>query len=267
MKVIVLFLLVALILVIWFLFCGRRRENFFNDLSVDISWTPPVVPDPSNISYRWKICTGATCASTPPSSWPYPTNTTSATSVVLTSANCPGCDFGEFVYFAVMSTDTSTGLFSPWTTVTMSLNPTLSGTAVITGPSGVPIAPGQVSFNYALTLQYPGGPPPSIANQDLETTLTRGTSVFTMTQPLASSNPVVGNTVHYTAVGSLQSSAWEPSTPQSLEAGDVLKFTALIAESTVSPNPVIFYGTQTVSVTAPAPVAPGSPTGITWNIS
>ena len=273
MKVVVLATIVFVALFLFLLLCkGRRIDHFFNNDSVTVSWTAPSVPDPSNLAYQWTVCntTGTACTPTIGSgSWSAPVTTTS-TSVVLTSTNCVGCEFGGNFTFAVRSIDTSSQLNSGWSNSQIPLQQTVGGSAVVTDSSGVGLAVGSGTFRYVAEVGYASTPPvPSDLVSQMQITLTRGSTVYSIDGDLTPANTAgPGNMYSYIGQGSFSSQTWTPSAPGDLQMNDTLAFTALVANNgtsvATSTSPVYFFGTKSISITA---VAPGAPSVLSFAVS
>lgn len=277
MKLVVLVLILALIFVLYILLCRNSRDGFFNNDNITVSWVAPSVTDPSNLAYQWTVCNGSasTCGAPTPDTAPWLASSTASTSsVVLSSSNCPNCEFGSNFLFAVRSIDTASSLTSGWTVSQISVAQSANGSALITDNTGNSLSVGSSAANYSLTVDYPSTPPsPSGLIAQLQVTVTRGTDVYNLVQNLSpASLPGPSNTYTYNGsanFGSSTSNLWSPSPPGDLQNGDVVKFTSLVAseESVVADeqvNPVYFFGTQTENISA---VAPGAPTSISFAIS
>lgn len=258
-----LLVIVALIVLAFVLWRKNVKEHFFGGTSLSITWTPPAgYPTPQNLVYNWNVCTTAGCDPSNPSSWPNAPQTTPAGTLVpliLTNANCPGCDFNESILFAVQSFDTVSKLTSGWVVTTFNLNSQMTAVTTLTDQNGNTLAPGSTGFSQNITLSAPIGDPQN-ATHMVTAAVTRGSTVYTYVVP----NALIMNspsTFSYSSTFTTQPNMlWtlSPGAPGPLQTGDVVTLTDLIVDGN-SNGQVYYYGQTTTTVTA---VIPGAPSNV-----
>ena len=265
MRLEVLLLIVGLIIVAFVIWNQSFTENFFGNLSVTVSWQAPVPPYPDPLLYTWAACISPASGSCDPNpaNWPIQGGTpTPATSVTLNNANCNGCDFGQTLNFAVMSTDTVTFLTSSWTTSTIVLTPSTTQISVtLTDSSGAPLHVNSQDIGINITSGITGtvGTPINIPTQVV---LTRNGTPYTAFLTAQTTVPSGPPPITYSYAVSLVSSEiqWSPSAPGPIENGDNVVASVMIYSGTTN---VLYYGPTSVTVSE---VAPPAPSGLSWSI-
>lgn len=282
--------LIVIFLVIWLIFRGVTRENFFPNKSVTVHWAPNEIT-PQDIAYNWGVCitgppstTGGNvgrCANQTPAyppgnpgpGWDYKGQTArGATSLVLDNSNCLLCNTGQILHLQLQSVNLAVPSQpkSAWTIFTIDLS---SSATVVknsisdsTNPN-VALYPGSTGFTYVLQLNQPA----FVASNDaiVSVNLSRngvGVSTYTTTVPYTSMSPD-GTTGVYTAsfLTASSSAPWSPSAPGPLQQGDVLTVTTSVTKpGTSSENgDVYFIGTLSQAAVT---ITPSAPTGVIWNI-
>lgn len=253
MKLGLLLVILGVILVLWCVLSKKYNEPFMSDqLSLTVSWSPPSgYPQPQNLSYQWAVCNSEGCDPTQ-----LQPMTTTATSVVLNDQNCPGCDFGQTLSFAVRAVDTTTSLASTWALLSISLIPTntpadadvyfeddTSGQAPTAGSQGM-----YASMNATSDCQ-------AGCSGEVVVTVQRGSSTY----EIVAFSDAISQSSGVSVDVSFSNTSWSPSPPGPLQSGDVVTGYFLLYSS----DSVMMYAV--IPYTA-SDVTPGPVSGLQWSI-
>ncbi len=269
-----LLVIVALIVLAFVLWRKNVKEHFFNGETMVVSWQPPSGTNLQNITYNWLVFndTGnVVCNPTDPTQWPNASNLNNSgsnTSVTLSASNCPTCDFGQTILFAVQSFDTVANLTSPWVISTFNLANQDAATIQWLDYSGGQIKTGTTRSNFIISNLNLSAPTNTIAL--LYPTVVRGSTTYSYAAAVPigtiATTQVSDPIFFYNGTGLTPwvTESGASGAPDYLQEGDVVSVTALILPNNSPNTPPNYYGTTTVTISS---VAHGSPTGVTYTIT